>query len=381
MFVGLVLKATRRCNLRCEYCRDWRHGKEHDMPFETVARVTAMMLNAPGVDRVHFTWHGGEPTLMPMAFYQKALLVQARLKRPEQVVANSMQTNGTRLTDEWCQFLVDNHFRVGVSIDGPPTVQDAQRPFVSGRGSTAEVVRGIQRLKAWGVDFGVLMVVDAATLARGPQALLDFVLSLGVRKFGLIPAKPANDPHYFERTPGLSLMPSAHYTSRQAMTRFLIGLYDAWEKHGDPNVKIRELEALKLRLSGGEGGPCTLAGGCVGKHFLVEANGDLAHCDLFVDDPSYTVGNVYRDDLERVRAGEPLLKLRRANDKHEAEMAKCQYYAVCNGGCPHDRYVSSRYDRQHTTACCGQHELIDALAPRMREQARPAVGASSARAG
>jgi uncharacterized protein len=344
------------------------------MSFETMARVTSTVLRDPEVGSAQFTWHGGEPTLLPLDFYQRALMAQARFKRAGQRIRNGVQTNGTRLDPNWCQFFSDNGFRVGVSLDGPRNLQDAQRPFVSGRGSSGDVRRGIDLLKEWGIDLGVLMVVDRATLALGPRALFDFIVALGVRKIGLLGAMPTNDPTFFDRPSALRLAAPEHYTSRAEMTVFLIGLYDAWDGHGDSAIEIRELEALRRRVNGKNAGCCTWAGGCVGRHFLVEPNGDFAHCDLFVGDPAYTVGNVYDESFAAIRRSDPLVRLRAAYDGDQAAMSVCPYYAVCNGGCPHDRYSSQRYDAKHSTSCCGLRDLIEALGERMRRpQPAPVV--------
>jgi uncharacterized protein len=306
--------------------------------------------------------HGGEPTLLPLGFYRRALLAQARLKHPDQQIRNGVQTNGTLLNDEWCQFLAENRFRVGVSIDGPGDLQDGQRPFVSGRGSSKEVERGIRLLQEWGVEFGVLMVVDRATLALGPRAIFDFIVALGIERVGFIPAKPASGP----ASPLRLLAQAEHYTGHEELTAFLLGLYDAWERHGDRKIEIREIEALRKRIRGVNANVCTLTGSCVGRHFLVEANGDFAHCDLYVGDPEYTVGNVHESGFVAICKAKPLVRLQRAASRESKEMSVCPYYSVCNGGCPHDRYLARRYDPKHDSTCCGQRALIAGLTERMR---------------
>ena len=374
--IGLVVKATRRCNLRCSYCHDWRHGREFDMSFETVARMTATILQDPEVRRVHFTWHGGEPTLLPLDFYRRALLVQSRFKRDDQEIRNGVQTNATLLGDEWCQFMVENRFRAGVSIDGPRTLQDVQRPFVSGRGTSGEVGRGVNLLKEWGIEFGVLMVIDRPTLELGPRALFEFIVALDVPRVGLISAKPNNAAAMPERPSGARLSSPEHYTNEREMGGFLLGLYDEWESHGNRNIRIRELDALCRRIRKEEVGVCTLAGACVGKHFLIETNGDVAHCDLFLGDPEYTAGSVYEHSFSDLRRAQPLVRLQTAYDREQAAMSECPYYSTCNGGCPHDRYLSVRFDRQHRTNCCGLRELIAALSERMA-RAKAATSSSS----
>src|SRR5437016_9665987 len=113
----LIVKATRHCNLRCAYCHDWRVGSGQRMTFEVVAQMTRAALRGSDHDSVDFIWHGGEPTVLPLSFYEKALYVQSRFRRPGQVVLNSVQTNGTRITPEWARFWAMNGFTVSISLD------------------------------------------------------------------------------------------------------------------------------------------------------------------------------------------------------------------------------------------------------------------------
>jgi serine-type anaerobic sulfatase-maturating enzyme len=117
--------------------------------------------------------------------------------------------------------------------------------------------------------------------------------------------------------------------------------------------EIRQLEALRRRISGEEARLCTLAGACIGKHFLVEPNGDFAHCDLFLGDPAYTVGNVYESDFRAILQSHALIRLRHIEEGNQQSMSRCPYHDVCNGGCPHDRYIAIKYDPKYNEECCG----------------------------
>jgi uncharacterized protein len=339
------------------------------MSFETVARVTAAVLQHPGSNSVLFTWHGGEPMLLPLDFYQRALVAQSRLRRDDQRTGNAIQTNGTLLNDEWCQFLVDNRFYVGVSIDGPRSVQDVQRPFISGRGSTETVHRGMRLLKDWGIEHGILMVIDRAAIELGPRAVFDFILSLGVKKVGFNAARPTNDPTFLDRPKALRQSVPEHYTNEREITGFLVGLFDELEKNKDANIQIRELDALRRRINGDDAPLCTLAGGCIGKHFVIEPDGEFAHCDLFLGDPAYTFGNIYESDLIAILQSEAIVKLLHIEERSQQKMSRCPYYSICNGGCPHERYTAIRYDSKYDEGCCGQRDLISALIERTRLQA------------
>jgi uncharacterized protein len=354
-WISLIVKGTRLCNLRCAYCHDWRAQRDQVMPFAVVARLIATTLNDPANDGVDFIWHGGETTTLPISFYEKVLLLQSRFRRPGQVIQNSIQTNGTRLTPEWLRFLKSNQFHVGLSLDGPPELHDRYRRFASGRGSSADVARGIRGLREYGVPFSVLMVIDEGALELGAERIFDYFVEQDIQHYGLISAKPSNDPDAPPNTP------ADHYSNPVKMTSFLIDMYETWRAHGDARIRIRELQALRRRVAGEPPETCTLAGECLGQYFLIEPNGSVAHCDLFLGDPRYTLGNILTDDFAAIRNSPNLLQLQAENRLAVDRMRGCQNFGVCNGWCPHERYNSLRHNPHYRAECCGLNELIDYL--------------------
>lgn len=360
---GLIVKATRYCNLRCGYCHDWRSGPDQTMPFPVLARMIAGVLRDPEADRVEFIWHGGEITLLPIAFYEKAMILQSRFRRPGQVIHNQIQTNGTRLTPEWARFLRDNRFGVGVSLDGPPEIHDRQRRYASGRASFADVQRGLRLLEENRVGYAVLMVIDEEAMAIGPDRIFDFFLEQGIKSYGLLPARPTNQPDAGANTP------TEHYVEPQRANAFFARMYDRWREHGDPTIQIRELASLEQRLAGRTPLVCTYAGGCLGKYYLVEPNGDVMHCDLFVGDDNYRLGNVLHDDFAAIGRSDKLQHLQRENAEALRAMSVCPEFPVCNGWCPHERYAASRHASAYTPTCCGLRPLIEHI----RQRSAPAT--------
>jgi uncharacterized protein len=365
--VGLIIKGTRLCNLRCAYCHDWRAGRDQVMPFAVLARLIASALTDPEHDAVDFIWHGGETTLLPTAFYAKALLVQSRFKRPGQLIKNTIQTNGTRLTPEWLRFLSDNAFSVGVSLDGPPELHDRYRRYASGRASSPDVAAGMRLLREYKIPFSVLMVVDDAALELGADRIFDYFLAQEVRSFGLISAKPTNQPDAGPNTP------TSHYSNPRKMAAFLIRMYERWREHGDPSIQIRELEGVRSRVALQPANMCTLAGGCLGHYYLIEPNGEIAHCDLFLGDPRYTFGNVLTHSFADIRKSDALQQLQIENASALNRMRRCPDFQVCQGWCPHERYMSQRHNPHHSADCCGLSTLIDYIRDRELEPTRPPV--------
>jgi uncharacterized protein len=351
-FTTLMIKATRLCNLRCAYCYDWRAGKDQTMSFQVLATMTAKALRDPEVQDVEFAWHGGETTLLPVAFYENALLLQAKFRRPGQRIHNGIQTNGIRLSSAWVDFLRKNRFRVGVSIDGPPEVHDLVRADVAGRPTLARVLDGVRQLRAGGIEPSILMVLDDAVLRLGPDRLFEFIVAERFKRVGLLAAKPAPRAAAAPRTP------ADHYMPPATANAFFARLFDRWRQHGDPTIRIRELAGLESHIRGAASGFCTLSGKCFGSFFVVEPSGTVGHCDYFVGDDRYRLGNILTDDFPALRASERLAVLEREEVAARRHMQGCPEYAVCNGWCPYERYVSMRHDSNHDPSCCGLRDLI-----------------------
>lgn len=358
-YVALIVKATRLCNLRCDYCNDWRTGHNQIMTFPVLAAMTERALADPLHRTVEFIWHGGEPTLLGRGFFERAIYTQARLRRPGQSIVNSLQTNATQIDDDWARFLKANRFSVSVSLDGPALVHDRQRRDVSGRGSYDNVRRGLDNLRRHGIPISVLMVVDRQTLGLGPDFVFDFCLEQGIESFGLLAAKPRNAP---AARPGDR---ARHYVTPGEMGVFLSRLFDRWLEHGDPRIRIREFGSLLRRLTGRPSTTCVLAGNCFGSYFLVEPDGEIAHCDLFYGDPDYTFGSVITDSFETLRSGTVMQALRRRRRETLEAMQACPNFGICSGWCPHEQYTASRHDPDHIPGCCGLGGLIDHMRSRV----------------
>jgi uncharacterized protein len=352
MHIGLIVKATRLCNLRCTYCHEWRTGRDQVMPFEVLLSLISGALQDLAHQSVEFIWHGGETTLLPISFYEKAVFLQSQFRHAGQIVHNTIQTNGTRLTSDWISFFRANQFAVGVSLDGPPELNDRLRVYRSGRGSSAEIRRGMDLLREGGVAFSVLMVIDEDALEMGPDRIFDFLLNSGIKSVGLLAAKPRNEPSAVAGTE------VSHYVDPKRMSAFLKGIYDRWIREGERSIHIRELEFLRAKIRGDGAGFCTLSGNCLGQYFLVEPNGTVAHCDLFDGDDRYTLGNVVRENFASIRSAEKLESLRSNWQADRKQMSACPEFGVCQGWCPHENYVSKRHNLSHSRDCCGLRDLI-----------------------
>lgn len=352
--VVVIMKTTRLCNLRCSYCYQWRDGPNQIMSFEVMARAIRDVLRCPDVSRAEFVWHGGEPTLLSIDLYRKALWLQQRFRRENQRIDNSMQTNAVRMTDQWVEFWRTHRFSIGVSLDGPPEINDARRVDVAGRPTSERIARSLKRLRRAGIDHGVLMVVDHDTVAIGPQRLLDYLVQADVRQIDLLNVLPGNT--------GTGKASSGAYIAMPQYVEFLRGMFEAWWPRHASTIAIRELSGLVQQLSGGPAVTCVFAGNCFGGFLTVDPSGAVSACDKYDGDENYRFGDLGQQSLSAIGKSARLEEVRAENTKAVDRMRGCQWFDICHGGCPHDRYTGLRHLRSGTgDRCCGMGLLFERI--------------------
>ena len=345
----LIIKVVSTCNLACRYC-DADIYSNRRMSLDTVSQIIKKALDY--ADHVEFIWHGGEPLLMGIQFYEKVVELQKRYKREGQTIENTLQTNGTLISQEWVDFFKANDFHIGVSLDGPPEVHNANRIFKSGQGSFEQVMRGIRLLRENGVKFGVLAVITKETVKLGAKRFLDFFIENGIFNIGILPQRPALN---IGRTDALP---------REEFEKFAIELFDYWYSLDDPRIEIREFDAILDRIFGAESKLCIFGGDCRGKIVAITPNGDVYPCDEFMFDYRYKLGNIREQTFEEMlKPTNPKLIRIRLEDLKTKKSIKCKYSKICNYGCPKDRYVLSKVYNEEGT--CGWCNVIDHIYKRV----------------
>lgn len=350
-----VLKATRLCNLRCVYCRSWAEGPNQVMRFEVLARITHETLAMHGAHTVEFVWHGGEVTLLKPKFFKKMIWLQQRFKRPGQVVKNSIQSNATHLTDEWLDFLAALKIGVGLSLDGPPEINDARRIDKQGRGSTQSVLDGIRKLRARGIPYGVLMVVDQDVLKLGPARLLEFLVEEGIEQVDFLNALPEND--FDDGVAHGTFLPFSDFV------RFLCDTLEVWRGAYRDRIKINVInEFVDAIHRDQKPSACLWSGDCADRIITVEANGDIAPCDKYVGGPDSRMGNVLNAPLyEIIRDSSFVAEAKRESARAAEAMRECRWHSLCRGGCPHDRTLSRHLVGAYDGHCCGMAPFFDQI--------------------
>lgn len=332
-FLIMAKPAGAICDLDCRYCYYLRKtelfpaGERFRMSDETLETyVRSFIESSPGPE-AHFVWHGGEPTLLGVAFYRRAVELQRRHARPGVTVINNLQTNGVALDDEWCDFLAAERFHVGLSIDGPASTHDACRGDKGGRPTHARVMRAYQLLGRHGIQPDALCTLNAVT-AQHPAEVYRFFLDQGVRWLQFLPVvQRADDGGVSE----WSVTPAA-------LGDFLCAVFDEWVRHDVGRIAVQTFEDAMRVAMGQPASLCTVSETC-GRMLAMEHDGAVYACDHFVE-PRHRIGDVASSSLAGlVDAPRQAAFGDAKRDALPRYCRECPVLAYCNGGCPKDRFA------------------------------------------
>ncbi|NSW51953.1 MAG: anaerobic sulfatase maturase [Anaerolineae bacterium] len=325
------------CNLNCSHCyylskENLFLGSSFRMTDDVLEDFTRQYLEAQAVPEVNFVWQGGEPILMGLAFFQKAVALQKKYARPGVHVVNSFQTNGTLVTPEWARFFHQNNFLVGISIDGPAEIHNRYRVDKMGNPSFDDVIRGLRCLQEHQVEHNVLTCVSVNNADRGRDVYRYFRDELGIRYMQFIPI--------VERDNNTGYQEGGAVTSRtitpQQYAGFLIDVFTEWVRNDVGRVFVQIFDTTLASWVGERPGLCVFEPTC-GLGLVVEHNGDVFSCDHYVE-PRHRLGNFMEDGLANLVFNRQ--QYRFGMDKRESltrYCRECPWLFACNGGCPKNR--------------------------------------------
>lgn len=364
------------CNLACNYCyyleksNLYKHQPKRQMSEELLERFVKDYIEAQTMNEVVFTWHGGEPTLRPLSFYQMAVELQKKYARGR-IIHNSLQTNGTLLTDEWCRFLKENNWLVGISIDGPEELHDRYRRDSQGKPSWKRVMEGIRLLQHYGVEWNAMAVVNRYN-ADHPQAFYRFFKSIGCQYIQFTPIVERNVQHADGRhLASINDADDAPVTdfsvTPEQWGNFLCGLFDEWVKQDIGKVFVQIFDSMLANWVGVAPGSCIYAKEC-GHAGVMEYNGDVYSCDHFVF-PQYKLGNINEHTLIEMLYGEKQRRFSQLKyNKLPRQCKECRWAFACHGECPKNRFVNDRYGNPGLNYLCeGYRRFFEHIAPTMDE--------------
>ena len=364
------------CNLACNYCyyleksNLYKHQPKRQMSEELLERFVKDYIEAQTMNEVVFTWHGGEPTLRPLSFYQKAVELQKKYAGGR-IIHNSLQTNGTLLTDEWCRFLKANNWLVGISIDGPEELHDRYRRDSQGKPSWKRVMEGIRLLQHYGVEWNAMAVVNRYN-ADHPQAFYRFFKSIGCQYIQFTPIVERNVQHadgrHLASINDATDAPVTDFSvTPEQWGSFLCGLFDEWVKQDIGRVFVQIFDSMLANWVGVAPGSCIYAKEC-GHAGVMEFNGDVYSCDHFVF-PQYKLGNINEHTLIEMLYGEKQRRFSQLKyNKLPRQCKECRWAFACHGECPKNRFVNDHYGNPGLNyLCAGYRRFFEHIAPTMDE--------------
>ncbi|MCL1848540.1 MAG: anaerobic sulfatase maturase [Clostridiales bacterium] len=349
-FAAMAKPVGSRCNLQCGYCyylasdataQNAGFAGHTPMTDTTLERYIRQYIEGSPGPEISFVWHGGEPTLAGLDFYRQAVDTQRRFLPEGWICRNNIQTNGVLLDEEWCAFLAEADFDVGLSIDGAQWLHDRYRKDHGGHGTYERAANAVRRLQAHGVQPDLLCTVTSSA-AGEPLEVYRALRNLDTGWIQFIPI--------VRRSPQGSLTEDS--VSGEGYGQFLCVVFDEWSLHDLGKLDVQLFAETARVLDGGSPGLCWMAPTC-GRVLIVEQDGGVYACDHFVA-PGYRIGDLYTASLGEL-AAHPF-QVRFGEDKRTLlphVCHSCPWLAACNGGCPKDRFLPARdggYPENHLCA-------------------------------
>jgi uncharacterized protein len=354
------------CNLNCTYCyylekknlyQDTSNFKMKDEVLEVFVKEYIESQNIPVIT---FVWQGGEPTLLGLEYYKKALEIQNRFAGDKRI-ENVFQTNGTMLTDDFCKFFVDNNFLIGVSVDGPEEFHNHHRLKNDNTGSFFEVMKGIELLRKHKVEFNTLSVVNKFN-SYNPMEVYNFLKSIGSTFLQFIPIVERHS----NRHANFNLVAPNHDSEAMVTDwsveplqygQFLCDIFDEWVRRDVGRTFVQIFDVTLANWAGERPGLCVFSETC-GDATAMEHNGDLYSCDHFVY-PDYKLGNIMDDKLLGMVLSERQKKFGRdKRDKLPRYCFACEYRFACHGECPKHRFAKTPEGDSGLNYLCPAYKLF-----------------------
>jgi len=328
------------CNLGCSYCYYLEKYKLSDnikmMPDDILELYIKQLIEAHEVPIVQFVWHGGEPLLAPISYYEKIIQLQAKYSKGKRI-ENILQTNATLINDEWALFFHKNNFLIGVSIDGPAHLHNEFRFYSNGDKSWDKVMNGINILKKISVEFNTMTTINKVN-ANYPLEVYRFLKDIGSKYMQFLPVVEVIDNsenamfNIVPATQDNAFMVSDWSVSPGAFGEFLIAIFNEWVRKDVGNFYIQHFDVALANWVNYPAGLCVYSEVC-GDAGVIEVNGDVYSCDHFVF-PEYKLGNIREKSLRELMLSPKQIEFGMMKVKDlAAKCIDCDYRFACNGGC------------------------------------------------
>jgi uncharacterized protein len=351
----LIKPASYLCNIECAHCfykrvEDVYPEHRPFMERETMATLVRKTL-ALGCGHNTFCWQGGEPTLMGIDFFREVVRAQKRFGLAGQVVGNSLQTNGVLIDSAWAEFLAENRFLVGLSIDGPREFHDHYRMYASGAGTFDRALHAVEVFRNHGVEFNVLTLLTDANVSA-PETLYRFFREQGFSHLQFVPC--------FEKDPTTG-EDYQFSISAEELGNFHCRLFDLWLDDGFPDVSIRIFEDILIYFIDGVHVSCNWYEQCA-SYFVIEHNGDVYPCDFFVY-PEWRLGNIIEDSYEKIARNPLLEKFAQMKSALPDACMECRWQSFCHGDCTKFRLDGDGGYGNVSAYCTARKMLLEHIEP------------------
>ena len=342
----LVKPSGPDCNLNCSYCfylgkADlFPETRQHRMSDQVQEEMIRQVMQQSG-NAVSITWQGGEPTLMGLDFYKRAIELEMKYGHG-QVVDNGLQTNGTLIDPEWAGFLKKYNWLVGMSLDGPEHIHNHYRKYNTGKGTHQKVEENLRMLLGSGVAVNVLATLNDYSV-QFPDETYNYFKSLGLTWMQFIPIVET-DPLDPSRAAPFSV-------SAKAYGEFLVRMFDLWTtdfKNGQPTTHVRHFDSVFYPYVGLQAPECTMHKEC-GPYVVIEHNGNVYSCDFFVG-PKWKLGNVMNNKIINMLNSKKQQVFGAAKAVLPGECRRCPWLTKCCGGCTKDR-IKDPQDKRKPRFC------------------------------
>lgn len=369
--------AGAHCNLACDYCyylekhKLYQNGDKHIMSDQLTEVFIREYIQSQFGNEVNFTWHGGEPMIRPLSYYKKVVRWQRRYAEGKAIL-NCLQTNGTLLTPEWCRFLHDEGWLVGISIDGPQDMHDAYRMKRNGGPTWEKVMQGIEMLDRYEVEWNAMAVVNDITAARPLDFYRFFRDEIECRYLQFTPVverirRHEDGRHLAHVMDGDEYAVAPFSVTPEAWGSFLCTMFDEWYNNDVGEMFVQTFEATLANWAGMTPGVCSLSDWC-GHAAVMEHNGDIYCCDHFVF-PEYYLGNIRnRGILDMLNSERQMAFADMKTKGLPTQCRQCRWQFACHGECPRNRFAKTKDGEPGLNYLCeGYRRYFEHVAPFMEE--------------
>lgn len=369
--------AGAHCNLACDYCyylekqKLYQNGDKHIMSDQLTEVFIREYIQSQFGNEVNFTWHGGEPMIRPLSYYKKVVRWQRRYAEGKAIL-NCLQTNGTLLTPEWCRFLHDEGWLVGISIDGPQDMHDAYRMKRNGGPTWEKVMQGIEMLDRYEVEWNAMAVVNDITAARPLDFYRFFRDEIECRYLQFTPIverirRHEDGRHLAHVMDGDEYAVAPFSVTPEAWGSFLCTMFDEWYNNDVGEMFVQTFEATLANWAGMTPGVCSLSDWC-GHAAVMEHNGDIYCCDHFVF-PEYYLGNIRnRGILDMLNSERQMAFADMKTKGLPTQCRQCRWQFACHGECPRNRFAKTKDGEPGLNYLCeGYRRYFEHVAPFMEE--------------